>query len=216
MGKKILDVGCALGWFLDILKKNKGISFGIDIKESFVRNAFKSGHKVLVSDFPTKIFTNNTFDWVIFNDVFEHIEDLGKAIETTSDLLNEDGMVLILAPNSKSLIYRVSSLLARFGYLNPLERLWLKNYPFPHQTYFTRYNLSILMKQFGFNEIYFTGRSYTSTINFKHLIKIMRIDKSVGLFQALVLTLGFISLRPISKIFGNDSFITVYKKISTK
>ena len=210
--KKILDVGCSLGWFMEILNNYDGKSFGIDNEKKFIKSAYNNGHKVVVSEFPNTPFKNSFFDWIIFNDVFEHLKNLDSAINEIKNLLNENGMVLLFVPNKNSLIYLVSEILAKFGYHKPLERLWLKHYPFPHQTYFTRKNLSKLMKKNGFIEVSYDYKSYTSTVNIKSLMKIVKIDNSIGVIQALVLSIGLTVIRPISKILGPDSFICIYKK----
>lgn len=70
--ENFFDYGCAVGFFLDGLKKN-GIknTFGYDISEWALQNINKNDHKIISYD-EIKI---NTFEITFFLDVLEHMSD---------------------------------------------------------------------------------------------------------------------------------------------
>ncbi len=77
--KKVLDYGCGSGTFLNYLR-TKGFTNII-------------GYDPYVKNFNT--FPNEKFDFVILNDVLEHVEDPIDLIETAKSLLNDNGILYV-------------------------------------------------------------------------------------------------------------------------
>lgn len=96
---KILDVGCALGGFLNFLR-DKGLKnlYGIDVIEEYVKLANDKNITVgSVYDIP---FEDNSFDIIILEQVLEHLADLKAPIEELKRVLTDDGVLFIGVPNA--------------------------------------------------------------------------------------------------------------------
>ena len=97
--KKILDVGCASGWFLSKLASvfPKAQCFGIDIYDK----AIQHGHKLYPSitfqsaDAHTIPFKDKSFDLVICTEVLEHVDDPKSVLLEIKRVLNKDSFAII-------------------------------------------------------------------------------------------------------------------------
>lgn len=100
---KILDVGCSTGHLLyELRKKGYKSIFGIDPSPKCKDLALKNFNiNIETSDF-FSFSTNEKFDLIIFAAVFEHLEQVKKAINKTSELLSENGYVFISVPDGGS------------------------------------------------------------------------------------------------------------------
>ncbi|MGH7246141.1 MAG: class I SAM-dependent methyltransferase [Candidatus Levyibacteriota bacterium] len=97
--RKILDVGCASGWFLSNIAKKypKAKCFGIDIykeavlygKKRYPKMSFRQadGHRIP--------FANNSFDLVICTEVLEHVENPNQMLLEIKRVLSEKGVAII-------------------------------------------------------------------------------------------------------------------------
>jgi len=106
-GKRILDVGCAQGVYLDIIAKMGGAVAGQDICASSVNaasrvlrnNGFNADMKV--GDATKLLFDDNSFDGIISADFFEHIT-YGEKVKVISEayrVLKPGGVFTIKTPN---------------------------------------------------------------------------------------------------------------------
>lgn len=71
--KKVLDVGCGLGFLVDCLRANGLDAVGVDGSEAL--KEFWKGDYYQVADANSLPFNDNTFDLVISTDFFEHIPE---------------------------------------------------------------------------------------------------------------------------------------------
>lgn len=110
---KILDIGCGVGT-LDFYFANKGNNvLGIDISSNAIRNARKNAEalnqknaKFEIAKFPDKI-QDGKFDFIIFTEVIEHLEDDDRALREIYKLLNKNGIVLISTPSKNAPLHRL-------------------------------------------------------------------------------------------------------------
>lgn len=118
-----LDVGCSVGYIGELLNKEKNCKvYGIEIDKEAIKMAEKKNcyQKIFTfsvtdekSDEYQKFFSNTLkFDYIIFADILEHLEEPYKVIYKLSKKLNKNGKMLISLPNiahmdiSKNLIDR--------------------------------------------------------------------------------------------------------------
>jgi len=99
----ILDLGCANGGLLKILKE-RGFSnlTGVDPSKTCVNNVLASG----LDAFQAHIFEQSFIDWdkkfdfIILSHVIEHIKDLDVAIQIVKNKLSEKGILYIEVPDA--------------------------------------------------------------------------------------------------------------------
>lgn len=150
-GARVLDVGCAHGWFLDEASARGARSVGVEPDAHVAEHARASGHEVHVGFFPEAI--DGEFDIVAFNDVLEHIVDARGTLAAAHDLLAAGGLLSLNIPTSDGIGYRVARLLARIGVQGPFDRFWQRGLPSPHVHYFPREALRRLVTATGFEVV---------------------------------------------------------------
>ncbi|MFZ3301098.1 MAG: methyltransferase domain-containing protein [Microgenomates group bacterium] len=98
---KILDVGCGTGETLTFVNKiypNSDL-YGIDNSDMAIKYAKSRGHKKIYKRVADKLkFQSNFFDYILFLDVLEHIEDDQKAINEAKRVLKKGGKIIITSP----------------------------------------------------------------------------------------------------------------------
>jgi 2-polyprenyl-3-methyl-5-hydroxy-6-metoxy-1,4-benzoquinol methylase len=98
----ILDIGCGAGSFGRALKaqgRGKKV-IGIEIFQEAAREATKYYDKVYIGDAETvEIHEENQFDYVVCNDVIEHLKDPWQMIKKIHGWLRKNGKLLISVPN---------------------------------------------------------------------------------------------------------------------
>lgn len=144
--KKILDVGCASGWFLSrVFEKFPSTECcGIDVYEKGVtygRNKYP--HLSLqVADAHNIPYKSNTFDVVISTEVLEHVDDPRLVLLEIKRVLKDDG-IAIIELDSGSVLFSIVWFLWRK--IN--GRVWNDS----HLHSFTVKKLEKIIKQTGFN-----------------------------------------------------------------
>lgn len=109
-GGAVLDVGCAQGRFLDLVRKNcpnvKTFD-GIEISQKAADVAKKKGFNVFVGqlqDFPSK---SDTYDLIAMQEVIEHLYDPAGCIKKIAGLLKPGGRVYITTPTVDCMEFRL-------------------------------------------------------------------------------------------------------------
>lgn len=96
---KILDIGCGTGDFLNIFKKNKWDTAGIEPNDK-ARNYAKDNYNLNVfTEEQLKIFAEKSFDVITLWHVLEHLSDLNEKLDTINKLLKNDGILIVAVPN---------------------------------------------------------------------------------------------------------------------
>jgi len=95
----ILDIGCAIGLFLDYfsMKNSKADIIGIDISNEMIEIAKSKGHiakKINFIDFNE----NNNYDLITMWDVIEHLIDPVSYLNKSYKLLKLNGSIIIHTP----------------------------------------------------------------------------------------------------------------------
>ena len=139
-GKRLLDVGCAYGFFLQVAKEHGFDVFGIDVSEFAIREAKKTfGGKVRHGRFGEVIFPPASFDAMTMLDVFEHFNDPVGSIQHARNLLNRDGILVIETNDTQSFWAKL------------LGSRWHFYIPPQHLSFFSRQNLTHLLRKEGFH-----------------------------------------------------------------
>ncbi|MDC3167038.1 methyltransferase domain-containing protein [Candidatus Pelagibacter sp.] len=97
--KKILDIGCNDGSLLNLYKKKNAITVGVEPTGAAL-DAKKNGHNIYQTYFD-KETTNKLlkkykkFDFIIFTNVFAHIENLQLLIKNLKKLISDETVLII-------------------------------------------------------------------------------------------------------------------------
>lgn len=148
-GGRGLDIGCAYGWYMKSVGREYVIE-GIEPEDSVAKKARENGNQVYTGFFPEDMPNNvERYDFLVFNNVWEHINYTSKLIENSLKCLKQRGIMIITVPLSTGGLYRIAELFEKIGRTKELARLWQLHFHSPHIYYFTKENLTELMKKYG-------------------------------------------------------------------
>lgn len=131
---RMLDVGCAHGWFLEASRDDFEVT-GIEPDVRVADAAAARGLTIRNGFFPDALGTDERFDVIVFNDVLEHIPDIGAALRACGERLQPGGWVVVNAPARTGVLYQISVLMARLGLPASFDRMWQKGFLSPHVHY---------------------------------------------------------------------------------
>ncbi len=99
--KNILDIGCNDGSQLDVFKKNKFKTFGVDPAKNIYKISSKK-HKIYCSFFDEKIVKkiNQKFDLIIFQNSFAHNPNPFKLLNNIKKLMHNSSTLVIQTSQS--------------------------------------------------------------------------------------------------------------------
>lgn len=139
----VLDVGCAMGFFIELCHRRGYDSYGFDASAYAATEAKRlvGPGRVKVSTIESSAYPPGSFDVITLLDVFEHLADPRANLKHLSKFLKNDG-VLILATGD------TSSFLAKL-----LKRRWTFYIPPQHLFFFNKKNLTELLTQAGFRPV---------------------------------------------------------------
>jgi SAM-dependent methyltransferase len=206
-GKSILDVGCAHGWFLDHALRRGMSTFGIEPDSAVIGRRLDWPHRVWNGFFPEVLPDDALFDCIIFNDVFEHLPDVGAALDAVKKYLRPDGRLVINLPSQKGFFYRLSDVLSRAGICGPFERMWQKGLPSPHISYFSPEQLKRLCARHGFSE---EKRFSLPSLGWNGLWDRIRSCSSNPLWVDAGIWAGCVALVPVLRLLPPDISVQVF------
>lgn len=98
----VLDVGCALGGFLNLLR-SRGLTqlAGVDVTETYVAEARRTTpHRIEVGNAEALPFDDETFDALVIEQVLEHLVHPRRAFEEARRVLRSGGILCIGVPDA--------------------------------------------------------------------------------------------------------------------
>lgn len=102
--RRLLDIGCGLGLFLEEACRVGWDSVGIDPSPANVKHAAERGLKVLQGTAElAPALVDGRFDFVTFWDAFEHLADPLEVLAIVQGLLKPGGLVLMRLPDASVL-----------------------------------------------------------------------------------------------------------------
>ncbi len=209
-GKRLLEVGCAEGWFLEEAKNRGMIVSGIEPSIPHAEISRNKGFEVITDFFPEDIYKFGEFDFIVFNDVFEHLPDPKAAIKRCEELLAPGGVLVINLPSNHGFFYLLASLLARIGRNTLQERLWQKGFPSPHLSYFN----PIALIRFIDRHTRFRHKDTFSLDTLDSDGLEVRIKASHGGIVGWSIYLGLKLLLPVIQLLPADIIAAVFEKPS--
>lgn len=138
--QNILDVGCALGGFLDYLHY-KGFTelYGVDMAETYVEQArLKNKYRIEIGNAESLPFDDHVFDVIVMEQVLEHLFNPVEAFQEARRALRRDGIFCIGVPDA-----------ARYADCYFFDFYWLLLRE--HIQHFDIAHLALLGRQAGFD-----------------------------------------------------------------
>jgi len=108
-GLRLLEVGCAAGFLLEVARERGWEVAGVEISEpaaSFARE--RLGDVVRTGTLEDARFENDSFDCVVMLDVVEHVPDPVGLLREAARVLRPGGVLLLSAPNARSISARLA------------------------------------------------------------------------------------------------------------
>lgn len=158
---KILDVGCSIGLFLDLMRKKGWQPRGMEINPKAVKHA-REHYKLEVDEKLLHEVDYKKKDYQIISmwGVLEHLTAPDVVLGQVHPLLSDDGTLVILVPNGHSLATRIMhDVSPTFGGRN-------------HLSYFTPKTIAKLLDRCGFK----VTHQYTQLTQFDELMHFLRYN----------------------------------------
>ena len=136
---KILDVGTASGFFLEVARDAGFDTFGVELSEysgGIAASKFGQDH-IHIGTLESAPFRPGTFDAIAMSDLLEHVTDPLGVLRLAHRLLKPAGFVLVTTPNTGSLSHKLMG-----------ER-WT-HYKLEHLFYSNPASMEVMARQTGF------------------------------------------------------------------
>lgn len=118
-GSKVLDIGCATGFFAQALLSKQCVTTGVDFDIQALKKAAKYCDKTYVCDLE-KVTSlpvpKKSFDYILLMDVIEHLTKPDMLLGMLKDYLNVGGKIILSVPNIGHASIRWMLLLGKFDY----------------------------------------------------------------------------------------------------
>jgi SAM-dependent methyltransferase len=152
---RVLDLGCAFGFFLSVAQGRGWDAYGVDLSPSACRHAREQlGVQVIDGTLRDVGFDDAFFDVVVMNDVFEHLPDPSAELVEVHRVLRAGGYLFIVTQDVSSAIVRV------------LGSRWAQYKPSEHLYYFTRATLRAMLEKSGFAVLRIESEGLLCTVKF--------------------------------------------------
>lgn len=189
---RMLEIGCANGFFLDEARKNGWETVGVEPSRWARKYAEeKMGVAVASPVLEESTFEKESFDVVVMLDVIEHLESPRRTLVIINRILKKGGLLVVTTPD-------VDSFLSRF-----LRARWwgINHY---HLFYFSKKTIDDIFKRTGFN-----------TLSHKSHIRIFTIRywlKRISSYLPRLISAGKVSPW-IQRLYKQNIRISLYDQI---
>ncbi|MFQ5823500.1 MAG: class I SAM-dependent methyltransferase [bacterium] len=196
---KMLDVGCAAGYFMLVMQQVGWETFGVDLsayatnyarEELHLKNVFTG----LLEEMPLK---KNYFDLITFWDVIEHLSDPLHELKIAHTLLKNNGLLIIETQNVNSILARIMG--KKWHHYKMLEHLY----------HFSLKTLRILLLKAGFDIQKITHNCAGKYVSINFIIE--RCERYSKTLHKLLKNLNFLK-RSNLYINSFDEMIIMAKK----
>lgn len=181
--KRLLDVGCAMGYFVDEALSRGWDAYGIDVSKYAVSRARAPiGDRLKVAAIGEAAYPTKYFDRITMIDIVEHLKDPKHDLEKLRSILADDGRLIVATGDAKSWFARL------------MRRHWTFYTPPQHLYFFTKKTFTLLLSQTGFEPVRWyrmgkwlslgyilhlvvTSADYPRAATLKRFVKKMGIDR---------------------------------------
>lgn len=154
---RVLDVGCAYGYFLDVARERHAPSelVGLDVtpEAESIRERGHTFHHGFIEDVP---LPESHFDLVFMGDALEHVRDPARVADRLTSVLAPGGVLVVTTVDFDAPLARL------------LGRHWRLMKPPEHLFYWNRRSLSLLFEERGLTSHFgnywlYLPKTYVST-----------------------------------------------------
>lgn len=156
-GGKVLDIGCATGYFLELSTKEGFEPYGVEISAyaaQIAKSKFGAAN-IFVGTLEQCSFPNRYFDVIAMSDLIEHVRDPIQTLSKAASLLKDDGVILIMTPNTGSLSRVI------------MGKKWT-HYKLEHFFYFNRLSMNFLANKCKLEAGYFERSKKALNLDYLH------------------------------------------------
>lgn len=139
---RVLDVGCAAGFFLKVMRELGYKTHGVDIStyaSNYARKILKLD--VIEGELTDAFFPNDFFDIITMWDIIEHLPNPLETLAECNRIMKKGGFLVVETLNTNSLMARI------------LRQTWPLFEPPYHLFYFNRKTLKLILEMSGFRII---------------------------------------------------------------
>lgn len=160
-GARVLDVGCAAGFFLEVMQSDGFDVWGVEISAEIAAEARRRVghdriHRGALEDAPHR---RQSFDLISFWDVVEHLPDPIATLRVARRLLKPDGLLLVETQNVESRFARLMG--RRWQHFKQVEHLW----------HFSPSTARQLLEAGGFETVELTARGAGKHVGFDFIVE---------------------------------------------
>jgi len=149
VGRRLLDVGCALGLFLQMAREAGFEVSGFDVSEYAAAECHRKLKLEAHSGDLVTAYAGRRFDIITLFHVLEHISDPVQYLEgKIKPLMNDHGVMVIEVPNLSSLEARCAG------------ATWIDLRPDQHAIHYTPDTLRMVLGKAGFRVLYQSTRTW--------------------------------------------------------
>ncbi len=177
---KVLDVGCAAGFFGEVMREEGFDAWGIELSAAIAEEARSrlGDERIHLGTLDDAPFPESSFDLVTLWDVVEHLHDPVGSLRRARELLAPGGLLLLETQNVESRFARLMG--RRWQHFKQAEHLW----------HFSPSTAGRLLKAAGFEPIRRTARRAGKYVSLGFVV-----ERSARVAPALSRL-----LRPLSRI----------------
>ena len=198
--KKLLEVGAAYGFFINIAKLHFNLAIGTEIASEPSRYA-RENYNIDVRnlDIIEWDFDNIKFDLVCMWDVIEHLHSPNKYLQKLSVNMKKNSIIALTTPDIGSLVARVR------------KQNWRQIHPPTHVHYFNKKSIETILNNNGFKIIEYThfGR-YRSLGMIFYIIFVLRLK--IPIIYNIISFLKLDKVNTYLNLF--DEMLVIAKKIN--
>jgi len=171
--KRLFEIGCAYGFFLEVARRKVAAVEGIDISIDAAQYASQTlGLPVHTGDFLDYEFHENV-DIVCLWDTIEHLQHPHLYIEKAAAYMNRGGILALTTGD-------IGSLMARWR-----GARWRQIHPPTHLHYFSKATLTRLLQKYGFSTRYCGYEGMPRSLDTMAYIVLVLKRQQPGLYRAL-------------------------------
>jgi len=155
---RLLEIGCAKGEFLKVIRNDFREVIGIDVSEYAIDVSKQALGKEVTFQWNIETgidapFFKNIFDVVVSVATFEHFHRPDKVLKYTKSLLTNNGYFFLLVPNPNSLKLKMARLFDR------KNKYYFFDDP-THYSFFSRSTWEKVLEKSGFRILHSLGRPF--------------------------------------------------------